>query len=322
MKRGQFVVSLDFELHWGVRDHTTVKQYRENLLGARAAIPAILARFAQREIHATWATVGLLFARTRQEALSHAPRRRPAYAVTQLDPYPELERAGASEEDDPFHFAGTLVQAIGNSPHQELGTHTFSHYYCLEPGPSLGDFEADLASAKAIGAPSGDVLRSIVFPRNQFDDAHLDAFRRAGGVAFRGNPSAWYWQPHAGDRETPAMRAFRFTDAYLPNRLPELAGPRRHPSGLVDVPATRFLRPWTPTFAHLEALKLHRLRTEMTRAARRGGLFHLWWHPHNFGRYPVQNLAMLDRILDVFDQLRHQEGMVSLTMAESAATVA
>ena len=60
---GTLIVSLDFELHWGVRDVKTVAQYRENLLGVRRAIPALLATFADYGIHATWATVGFLFFR-------------------------------------------------------------------------------------------------------------------------------------------------------------------------------------------------------------------------------------------------------------------
>ena len=106
---GQFVISLDFELHWGVRDHTAVDQYRENLLGVREVVPALLARFRQREVHATWATVGILFAKTRAEALQHAPSDRPAYTNARLNPYTGLEAAGPDEAADPFHFAGSLV---------------------------------------------------------------------------------------------------------------------------------------------------------------------------------------------------------------------
>ncbi len=320
MGAGQLVISLDFELHWGVRDHASVDEYRENLLGVRTVVPALLARFRQREIHATWATVGILFAKTRAEALAHAPHERPAYANPRLDPYVELERAGADEEQDPFHFAGGLVDQIAATPHQELATHTWSHFYCLEPGPTVADFEADLRSARAIGHRHGEVLRSIVFPRNQFDEPHLEALKRLGVVAFRGNPKSWFWRPHAADEDTAPERAFRFTDAYVPVARPTLAWPRRHPSGLVDVPATRFLRPWSPALARLEPLKLQRIRSELTRAARGGGLVHLWWHPHNFGRYPAQNLAMLDAILDCFDELRGREGMQSRTMVEAAAT--
>ncbi len=314
---GQFVISLDFELHWGVRDHTSVEQYRENLLGVRRAIPAMLARFKQRELHVTWATVGLLFAKSRDEALARAPARRPAYRDVALDPYRELEQCGATEAEDPFHFAASLVEQIAKTPHQELATHTYSHYYCLEAGPTLGDFVADLDAAKAIGAPFGEVTKSIVFPRNQYDDAHLEALARHGTLAFRGNPGTWFWKPGASDEQTPAKRALRLIDSYA--GLPKVARVKRHASGLVDVPGTRFLRPWTPSFAKLEPVKRLRLEQEVLHAARNGGLFHLWWHPHNFGKHLEQNLALLDSVLDAFDRARAEYGMQSLSMREAAA---
>ncbi len=59
-KHGTLVISLDFELNWGVHDVFTQEQYGENILGAREAIPKILDLFMEYDIHATWATVGML----------------------------------------------------------------------------------------------------------------------------------------------------------------------------------------------------------------------------------------------------------------------
>src|SRR2546426_12614664 len=56
-----FIISLDFELFWGVRDVTTLDRYGANLRGVRDAIPAMLRLFSERGIRATWATVGFLF---------------------------------------------------------------------------------------------------------------------------------------------------------------------------------------------------------------------------------------------------------------------
>ena len=42
---GTFVISLDLELMWGVRDHSTVAEYGDAVLGGRAAIPKMLDRF-------------------------------------------------------------------------------------------------------------------------------------------------------------------------------------------------------------------------------------------------------------------------------------
>ena len=67
--QGALVISLDFELVWGVRGEFGADggDYRPNLLGARNAIPRLLDLFAEFEISATWATVGMLMAHTREE---------------------------------------------------------------------------------------------------------------------------------------------------------------------------------------------------------------------------------------------------------------
>lgn len=54
------VMSLDFELFWGVSDSRRINDYRQNVEGVWIAIPKMLALFRQYDIHATWAAVGML----------------------------------------------------------------------------------------------------------------------------------------------------------------------------------------------------------------------------------------------------------------------
>ena len=96
---GAFVISLDFELHWGVRDKLGVRDYRDNLLGIREAVPAMLALFAAHEVHATWAVVGLLLAESRQEMLDRLPTPRPRYRRAELAPDDTLAEVGENERD-------------------------------------------------------------------------------------------------------------------------------------------------------------------------------------------------------------------------------
>ena len=72
MEEPKFVISLDFELHWGVFDKFG-DRYNENILGARAAIPKILALFRTHKVYATWATVGLLFNESDEDYKSYKP---------------------------------------------------------------------------------------------------------------------------------------------------------------------------------------------------------------------------------------------------------
>jgi hypothetical protein len=89
---------------------------------------------------------------------------------------------------------------------------------------------------------------------------------------------------------------------------------------MVDIPASRFLRPVRRNAA-LERLRLWRITTAMETAARHRTLFHLWWHPHNFGVDLQENLAFLRDILDHFRTLQDRYGMRSMTMAALADEV-
>jgi hypothetical protein len=319
---GALVISLDFELHWGVRDRLRADgPYRRNLLGARAAVLDILDCFRARGIAATWATVGFLFATSRQELESYAPAVRPAYRDRSLDPFDE--GTGTDEADDPLHYAPSLIDAIRRTPDQELASHTFSHYYALEAGQDRETFRADLGSAVAIAATRDVRFSSIVFPRNQHNPDYDDVLLQAGIVCYRGNPSAHVYRAVAGHGETFVRRALRLTDSHLP-----LFGTHTtawssilQPNGLANVPASMFLRPCGRTPGPAAELRLRRICSAMAAAARDRRVFHLWWHPHNFGAATAANLGVLERIVAHFETLRERHGMRSLTMI-GAATAA
>ena len=70
---GTMIVSLDFELFWGLLEEMNLDDYRQNILGGRAAIPRLLKLFEQYDIHATWATVGFLFAQNYEQLQQYFP---------------------------------------------------------------------------------------------------------------------------------------------------------------------------------------------------------------------------------------------------------
>lgn len=314
---GALIISLDFELYWGIRDLVGLERCRQRLAGTREVVPKILAAFGRHRIHATWATVGLLFCGDRAEALHAAPSRRPTYADPNLSPYPYL--AALPDDDAPLHFAPDLVRRILDTPNQELASHTFSHYYCLEPGQSLEQLRGDLRAAQQIARKKfGVTLESLVFPRNQASAAVLGALGDAGFVAYRGTEAAWCYRPHSAREGSPLRRLVRLLDTYV-----DVTGPNSYPllgdsSTPVNLPSSRFLRPFSRRLAVLEFLRLRRIVSAMESAARRGEVFHLWWHPENFGLHQEENLAFLDKVLEAFTKLRADHGMRSLTLAEAA----
>lgn len=348
MHPAKFIISLDFELHWGVFDHVSLDaRGRAYFDRTRELIPPTLELFRQHGIRATWATVGLLFARDKQQVLEQQPAERPHYQNTAFDPYPIVAGMGRDESDDPYHYAPRLIEKILATPGQELGSHTFSHYYCLEPGQTAAAFRADLSAAQALARQNfGLTLRSLVFPRNQYTSAYLQVLEETGFQTYRTNPDVWFWRAQATREESLAKKAVRLLDHYVPlsprppvspspsppiSRSPGLpvspspsppVSPSPHPPvsqfPRPQTPASRFFRPYLPKLDAYggQALKLRRILNEMTRAARTGADYHLWWHPHNLATHPAKNMAALASILQHYRQLHRRYGMESMAMGE------
>jgi hypothetical protein len=311
------VISLDFELYWGVRHLPSVSGYVRDLVGARVAIPAILELFKEYGIHATWATVGFLFCERTGQLQKIAPTRRPLYKNTKLVPYDDLPPDSEQESSESIFFAPSLIHMIAKTANQEVATHSFSHYYCLEEGADIESFRADLHSARRAAWLSNFEVTSLVFPKNQERRDFLDVCAEAGILAYRGNSSSWLYRPLADAEQTALRRLGRLLDTYVPLSGDNCEDWPTVNSGLpVRIPASRFLRPYSPPLGILEPLRLARIKRGLTAAAKKTQLYHLWWHPHNFGRNLSQNCKALRQILDHYRTLQRMYGMESLNMAE------
>jgi peptidoglycan/xylan/chitin deacetylase (PgdA/CDA1 family) len=333
-KRGAFIISLDFELHWGFFDRRPLDApAKRQLSAAREAAGDLLDLFEERKVHATWAAVGLLLPENREARRELRPALLPRYERRELDPY--AVEVGENEEEDPWHYAASIARRIAAVPGQEPATHTYGHYYCLEEGQDEASFEADLRSAVEAGGRLGARPVSIIFPRNQHKPAYDDILRRWGIRAYRGNPAAWcYAEADERKANMPFRRALRLLDAYLPlvrdldyrweeahcGAADTAAGAETEAAGTgpCNFRASRFLRPYSQKFRLFEPLRLKRICGELEAAARDGKIYHLWWHPHNFAAHRAENMAFLCRVLDRFEKLRRRFGMESLSMGEAA----
>lgn len=313
---GNFIISLDFEIYWGVHDAVPLENYSDNLLGVRKAIPALLQLFNKYDINATFATVGLLFFKSKEELLQNLPSKKPQYKQSILSPYfSQVALTGKDEENDPFHFGISLINEI-QAAGQEIGCHTFSHYYCLEEGQTEEDFIADLVSAKKIAHKRGIELKSFVFPRNQCNETYLHICKQEGITSFRGNERSALFSSKTMGKEA-FRRPFRLADSYI-----NLSGHNCYSEAemkkgdLINIPSSRFLRPYSTKLALLDNLKLKRITNSMTYAAKNRLTYHLWWHPHNFGTHLSKNLFFLEKIILHYKQLNSTYSFVSRNMRQ------
>lgn len=313
---GTLIVSLDFELFWGMLDVCPLEDYRQNVLGGRAAIPELLELFQKYGIHATWATVGFLFARDSREAEAYFPERglQPSYRNPRQDPYGYFPNARGTEQEAPCFYAPSLIRKIAETPGQEIGSHTFCHYYCREQGQTPEQFAADLQAAKAIARDHGYALTSMVLPRNQSQEEYTRILGEQGFTAYRDEENDWI---HRRIRFRPLMRLLRLMDVYLP--LTGQGGylPRRE-NGIWNLTGSRMYKPIFLPLRWLEGLKIRRIKKQMRHAAENGLTFHLWWHPHNIGLRTREHLEQLEEIFRYYQTLREDYQMESRNMGEAA----
>ncbi len=319
--QGIFTISLDFELHWGVFDKkdrlSRVECYRNTL----SLIPELLKLFEKYEVSATWATVGAVLAKDRSEWETLKPIIEPEYTVEKYSAYKWVARNGLPEDLYFAHFAPETIDTILHTPGQELGTHTFGHYYCLEEQKTFQAFDADLKAARKTAGKFSTEPVSLVFPRNQFNEQSLRICHSNGIRVVRSNPNKWFWKPIADSQPQMLRKIYRTGDAYI-----QFGGRTSYPLGSVAIPAdgpiqlpaSRLLRPWHPKFGLANGIAQKRVVKELKAAATHHECYHLWWHPENFGDHPQENLKNLTVILEQYAICKSKHGMTSWNMGDYA----
>lgn len=312
---GKFIISLDFELHWGVFDALTLEQYQSNLDNVRIVINRLIALSNTYDIKLTFATVGLLFASNKDEIKKYTPNSIPNYTDQNLNPFKLIDCIGENENESPLHYAKSVVKTIKQDGKHEIGTHTFSHYNCLAPGQNSSEFDADIKAAKRIAGDMDIELNSIVFPKNQVTQEYLEICKNNGITNYRGTEKhSLYNYPNFNTKK---KKLLRFIDNYL-----NVSGYNTYPIhaitkdnlGLINLPSSRFLRPYMPKLACIEFLKCRRIKKAMKHAALNDELFHLWWHPHNFGAHMDENFNNLENIFKTYADLNKKYQFESVTM--------
>ncbi|TYZ26674.1 polysaccharide deacetylase family protein [Selenomonas caprae] len=313
-KNGVLTISLDFELQYGIEDHNDDYKhaYKENIYGARTAVLELLNIFSAYKIHATWGIVGMLLAENKKEIRNYVE-----YAKSQckcslpIEKY--LDDIGENEEGDKCHYALSLAKKIMCVKGQEVASHTFSHYYCSQKDSNINAFRGDLLAAKKIMEEKLNIIpKTILFPRNQVEASFLNAAKEVGFSTYRGLLSIY---PYNKTYNNLCIRAMRLIDSYT-GILGEKAVRCFNNNGMGNVPASSFLRPYSIRFSSFEKMKKEIIKKDMEKAAKMGMIYHLWWHPHNFGKNMEQNIENLREILEFYRYLSEKYKMVSMNIGE------
>lgn len=283
------VLSLDFELRWGVYDRLgdDPQAYRAHLDGVREVVPELLGALSADGVRATWACVGAMACEGWDDYLARAPEP-PQWGEPSL----RFDLRWADRDPDgALHFAPELVTRVAQTPGQEVGSHTFGHLCFGELGLVAADVARDAeACAEVLRARTGYTPRALVFPRNQGGfERELAA---AGITTTRSSAPGWWWRRNLGREQVLPVRAARLASAFAPQRAAVDPAPRP-----AHVPATAFIRFNLPPA--LWALSCRQLAAQAA-ALGPGEVVHIWCHPHNLGDAPARRVAQL---MDLVEQL-------------------
>jgi len=315
MEKPILLVSLDFELYWGVCSSRVFDEYKDNISGARKAIPRLLSLFTKHNIHATWATVGFLFAKDYEEAKKFFPKGQslPTYENQIVNSYNCFKSMASDNNYNQYFYADSLIKEIIQTEGQEIGSHTFSHYFCKENGQTVDQFREDIESAKRIAIDKGINLHSIVLPRNQCAPQYTKELNKLGFSSYRDEENDWI---HTKVKCRPLMRLLRLLDVYFP--LTGQGGyiPKKE-NGIWNFTGSRMYKPYYKPLAFMDGLKIRRIKKQMHHAAKNNLVFHFWWHPHNIGVRTDYHMKRLEDIFCYYDKLKEKYGMVSMNMQEA-----
>ena len=128
---GSFVISLDYELMWGILDLHNASVYEQtNVKNVHVVIKRMVELFERYRVKVTFATVGMLMCKNVDEVVCMSPVISPTYIKKGLSPYGNTLQQIKNQGSQTHYFAPESIELLKNSNMVEIGTHTFSHYYC------------------------------------------------------------------------------------------------------------------------------------------------------------------------------------------------
>ena len=316
LRRGAFVLSLDFELIWGTLDKRGPEGFRRACERERSEVfGAFLSLLEEFEIPATWCVLGhlMLDSCVPVNGRKHPEIVRPTHAWQQGDWF--AHDPSSDEDRAPIFYGRSLVERLLEARvAQEIGCHSFSHVIFGDPGCSRETAESEVRACVQAAGELGITPRSFAFPRNRV--GHLDVLRQYGFTCFRGPEPTWYM---GGGRAPGRLRrAAHLADVVVARRppvvVPELT------QGLINIPASMMFFPAHGVRRHIPvSRRVRRALKGVERAAREQRIMHLWFHPTNLADETDAMLAGLRSVFAEVARRRERGELDVLPMGELAA---
>lgn len=313
INNGAFVFSFDFELFWGVHHNKSLMSYKDNLDGALKFLPNISKEFLDHEAYFTCATVGMIYNNDWEEWEENIPVLIPTHNKSELSPFTKINFF-KENVDKKYFFAKNILETIRKDG-QEIATHTYSHYFCLEKDDLIENFECDIKKALFVADKATDRIASIVFPRNQFRNEHLLICKELGIRVYRGNPDSGLFDKSSNRASATFKKIIRYLDSFINISGSNTFVPQVESCGLTNVQSSFFLRfPSSLNSTLLNKLHLLRIKKAMSYAAKHNKVIHIWCHPHNIKSQ--QDLESIKVLLKHYSSLSKMYDFRSMKMCD------
>lgn len=309
-KPGVFVLSLDTELAWGTFDVGRLKKFERAYRKTPDVIECLCELLDEYQISATWALVSHLLVDC-NNGQEHAGRILPNFEWVD-DWFGEMPCASGC--DPRLWYAPWLVERIAScDTEQEIGLHGATHMPLGAQGCSRQNAKEEIQTAVETVLEYGIEPKTFVFPRNEI--GHTDVLAEHGIRAYRGMDARWYEQWSLPDVARPPLR---FVDEAI-RRTPPVVEPIIEEK-IVEIPGSQVFRPTQGGWRYIPGeSSVLRAKKGLYRAARTGGVFHMWFHPFNLAHASSRDLRRFEYVLNSAKDLIQQEAIESRSMSEVAA---
>lgn len=302
------VISLDLELCWGSFDLSFDKELIKMARWTHdIGAPSLLRLLTRNHLSASWAIVGAMMQRSLPDVSGLPEVFYPHFNKPWFSYVPKR----GSESSHPEWYGASLVKRIRSAePKQEIGFHSFSHVPFVPPGitktRAVAEFDLCARTAKELGMPT----TSFIFPRNRV--GFLQDLGQAGFTCFRDVDQLNF--PFANR----TARSLYMVFADLVGLAPCLVEPSLK-EGIVSIPGSLLIRCADGWRKHIpDASRLRRLRKGLELVQRRGGVFHVWFHPENlYAEWPrLENVVAI--FLEELGTLVRKGDLRCMTMGKLA----
>ncbi len=297
-----FVISLDTELAWGRINDPELPFYLDQCLQASDIIKELLELFDGFEIPATWALVGRMFDEKGLE-----------YALSEFYPDIDLKELTAdnvmhNNSNSAIRFNDVVDLIKRTTAEHEIASHSYNHvlFDTLERDDAklaIQDIEMQKEAFKNVNVKP----ETIVFPQDKI--GCLDAFNQAGYKYFRGKLKEQKMDNGVVNKVNRQL-------AHVFPLRPECVLPQQHSSGLYELKTSLLYRIPSRGIKRYTSMQVltNRAIIGIYHAVESGMIFHLYFHPFNFGYRRKEHMRGLKRILGIVRELMVQGKIEALTI--------